>query len=1101
MRSSTTSDEQFLRQLTGASQHWLALCRSSVGSGSAGALLADGSREARVLIEQSRSSWAETEPAAVLDDPDDLLADEPEPTAANGVANPEYSAARALAALARGLTGAAEIHTACGEFLAHTDRAGLSSVGSLLMGAGTPATADPGRSTEVVLELLRRGESPARGYAVLMVLELGGRRPARLAESRIRVAFSTFLADGHVGEIGTLRLELLADGPSGLHPDPARMHFLHTDAAFTDGLAAAWAVSSLERTGSCVVWSIELDNGAPANGVRGGSLAAALAVALDDLAPRRRRFRSLRPWRIDPNCVVSAGLSGRDLTVVRGYPAKVAAARERRMRVVVAADAYEEAGRQGEERYPGLRPAATVGEAIREARSKVNRRLYATVALVVALAASTVFAGIEAWAAESRLRAERTASQAQMMAAAAAGLQHTDSALAQQLAVAAYRTDDTVDTRSRLLETTALDAPIRVRADPGRLLIASNQTGSLVVTAGSRGVVTLIRVTGAGPEKVAEFDVGYAVSGDIALSPDEKTVAVAGARGLELWDIADPGRISKLADLSDGRVESLGFSPDSRHLAAGLKGDQFTQMGVLRWDVTDRRRPVTETALPLQIAYLEVSYNHDGKSLAAGGHRGGLRVWDVDANTAQPPVLLDRAPQPFEGEWILAVTFAPHADLLAISSQVAGVEIIDRRAGEWESTRLVGAGDNDNRVRGLAFSSDGRRLAGAGSDRSTRVWRLADTSEPMVLRAPVDVDAISFTAADSFVATGAADGYLRLWPTQRPIQRGIPGDYYQNPAISGSIPVLPPHSATGMDWLRRSPGVVLRSVEFSTEALAVTRDGWGNMELVDTSDSVHPQVYSRMSTAISRNAVGSFRISADGRLLAVLLGQSSIGVWDISDPRAPRPYAAASLPMPVSTTTLAFDPRGLLAVGTASGVVHLFDTGRRGTLPQLATLSISDHAAAVAFSGSTGLLAVTGGARIALFDTTDPSVPRDLGVRLTGPSQWDAVRSLAFSPDGSLLASTGSKSGIIQLWRVTDRGNPTVHAVLDSGGGRELGVSFTEDSRFVAVSGFAERSGTLSVWATDPDAAAHSICDSGTATIDDEEWRRYLARIPRTGAC
>lgn len=1097
MRSRTTSDEQFLHELTGAAQRWLATCRGAVAARSAGDLLAPDSREARVLVEQARSSWAEAEIPPVMD-VDDLLADEPVAVAAAEDVNPEYSAAQALAALARGLSGAESVPSACARFLRHTERAGLRSIGSLLMAAGTPATASGGLSAEVVFELLRASDAPSRGYGVLMALELTGQRPARLAESRTSVAFSSFLAEGRVGEIGTLRLELLADGPSGLHPDPARMQFLRTDRAFTDGLSAAWSSSGLLLGGACVVWAIEMDSGAPANSVRGGSMAAAFAVALDDLAPRSRYLRSLRPHRVDPKCVVSAGLSGQSLTAVGGLPHKISAAQAKQMRIVVASEDYEDLSRSGTFLH-SVSPAGTIGEAIRATRTKVNRRLYATLALIIALAATAVFMGAEAWGNRTRLVAERTASHARMMDAAAAGLRTSDSALAQQFALAAYRTDDTVESRSRLLETTATDTPIRIRGDQARLAVAATPDG-LVVTGGTERTVSLTRFEGPHPVELAKFRADFAVN-DIAVSTDEKLLALIGPRGLSLWDIADTANIFRLAVLSAGSFDSVAFSPDSRHLAAGLRGDLFTEQGVLRWDVTDGRRPTPEQKLAMTHAYLEVSYSHDGKTLAAGGHGGVLRLWDLAANVKDPPVVLERAPHGV-GDRIYGLAFAPNADVLAVSSTLGGIEIVRRDNIQWGEARLIADYKGNNIVRGLAFALDGQQIAGVGSDRTTRVWRLDDPGEPVVWRSPAISDDVAFTAAGSFVVTGAEDGYLRLWPMDRPVLRGAVGDYYENSPRGRRLPTLPPLADAAAAAVRTHPGVRTRTVVFGASSnVAVTRDVFGTTELIDISDPERPQVYWTMRTPLSMTLADSVKFGPGEKLMAALYGLSSITVWDVSNPRNPLPYAAKSLPLPVVTNTLSFSESGLLAVGTTDGAIHLFDTSRRGTLTELAKLSIGEAPVKVAFAGNTGILAVGSGPEIALFDISDPSAPRDLAVRVAGPRQWDMIGTLAFTADGSMMAATGGNSGTIRLWQMVNPHRPVEHATLDSGGARGLGVSFTRHGHFLAVTGFAELGGGLTMWETDPESVVDRVCRSGTAAIDAEEWRHYLADIPQRSVC
>ena len=67
------------------------------------------------------------------------------------------------------------------------------------------------------------------------------------------------------------------------------------------------------------------------------------------------------------------------------------------------------------------------------------------------------------------------------------------------------------------------------------------------------------------------------------------------------------------------------------------------------------------------------------------------------------------------------------------------------------------------------------------------------------------------------------------------------------------------------------------------------------------------------------------------------------------------------------------------------------------------------------------------------------------------------VNSVAFSAQGHTLA-TGSESGTVQLW---DARSYALLATLSPGPGQVFSVAFSPDGRFLAAAGFT---GTISVW-------------------------------------
>jgi WD40 repeat protein/transcriptional regulator with XRE-family HTH domain len=253
-------------------------------------------------------------------------------------------------------------------------------------------------------------------------------------------------------------------------------------------------------------------------------------------------------------------------------------------------------------------------------------------------------------------------------------------------------------------------------------------------------------------------------SGADALSPDGRTLAIGAHDGtIQLWNVSDPAKPQAMAPLhGPGQdVQSMSFSSDGTLLAAGSNDTR-----VWLWKMTDPAHPVPLGSLPTgpkNIVYSPV-FSPDNRILAASGVDKLVRLWDVSRPARTVPLT-----RPLAGAtgYINSVAFSPDGRILA----AGGADDLVRLWDITNPRRPVPLGQPlrgpANYVDSVAFSSDGRTLAATDNDGSIWLWDVS--ARPQLRAALTGSDASIFTGNydpdRSILATGGADGMVRLWDT------------------------------------------------------------------------------------------------------------------------------------------------------------------------------------------------------------------------------------------------------------------------------------------------------------------------------------------------
>jgi WD40 repeat protein len=405
----------------------------------------------------------------------------------------------------------------------------------------------------------------------------------------------------------------------------------------------------------------------------------------------------------------------------------------------------------------------------------------------------------------------------------------------------------------------------------------------------------------------------------------------------------------------------------------------------------------------------------DGATLALGQTDGHVRLLDPASGRVRtmtggrPDGRRHRPKIPGAGRAIWSAAFSPDGRTLATGDGQGNVIVWDVSEGRAIDTL---EGHNDA-ITGVAFGPDGRTLYTTSADSTARIWDVA--------------------------------GYRRL---ARPFRTNSVND----PGTS-------------------SPRAFALSPDGRTLA-AARRDG--RVDLIDAETLRRTGGFK----AFADRPALAIEYSPDGSRLAVAGQGGGVGVWDAASGKRVGPLLSAPRgPRNVNThnvRALAFGPGGLLAAAevggfeTASmksgpkgpkGAVRIWDLDERSLIRRPLRLP---QVRGLAFSPDGSRLAIAFGARTPAGPTGagDPDGVEILDVRngeTLATLRADEVGSVAFSPDGSLLAG-GELDGEVLLWAADGWGR--VGAPLASGGDAPS-VAFSPDGRALATS---DRNGAVALW-------------------------------------
>jgi WD40 repeat protein len=718
---------------------------------------------------------------------------------------------------------------------------------------------------------------------------------------------------------------------------------------------------------------------------------------------------------------------------------------------------------------PDRFPTGTEATQFLQASERVaasGRRLRRTA--VAGLAVLTVIATAGAIAAGAfgvDANRQRAMALSRELAAQSLVLADSEPTTAWRLAAAAWRVSETSQARDALGVLLAQRRHTLVGHDGPVVAVAFNADGTRLASAGvgdirlwdtttGRPTVTLRGHTVAGQSRVVEVLA-------VAFSPDGRLLASGGAdRTVRLWDAVTGRPVGSPLTGHTGPVGAVAFSPDGSVLASA-GGDDTIRL----WDPRTGRPAANPIGDVLTTA---LAFSPDGRAVAgASTAPGAIELWD--AVTGQPtgpafPQSQSEALSPA----VASLAFSPDGRMVA-TAQTAGdtVRIWDTRTGQAigapikqsefvgsvtfspDSTTLaVASGDTIQRrdpttgqsigepltghtgfINAIAFSPDGALLASAGTDWTVRLWE-PTTGQPAGARMAGHTDSVgwvAFAPDGTMLASSGLDGTLRLWdpvtgrPLGPPLVSAAPGSrvaFAFSPdgkrlatASTGTIQIWDHRGRRELDTIATDHTFV-RVMAFSPDGSRLVTAGSTGSSPPDTAairiwdTATGRQVGSPLEGHTAE--VGAMLFAPDGSTLASSGVDVTVRLWrmpagqpvggTLTGPSSSNPRPPALRFSPDGTTLSAADHEGTLrtwdaAIGRPIGEV------RFGTVSEV-----------VAFSPDGSLLAGTFSKTMFLrrTDTGEPAVSPVVGHDAT-------ITAVAFSPDGRMVAS-GDLDGAIRIW-------------------------------------------------------------------------------------